>query len=258
MAESSYYPPLSIASHTGRFTLNYPRSLRDVEAYHQTITKDKTATKYLQAYHNGKTTFQEALDQSREQALDRSRMHFDLHLPDPASRYIWAGACALIRMEGEGISSLDPDQKKEEQDEVEIERTGEIGVLLSSASHRKSIFSEAIIVILDLAFNSPTSISNPISSNSSKNGFDLSKIFIVTHHQNEAMRGFSEKVLDMEKLEFSSPDLTDSLRKMMQEELESEDRSVVYCLKRETWFGGKREKLIADVERKFGKPVQVN
>ncbi|MCO5573346.1 hypothetical protein L7F22_027115 [Adiantum nelumboides] len=225
------------------------RSFRDVESFHQTRLTDETATKYLKKAHNGKTTFQESLDLSKRNALDKNRMQFDIHLLDAenqdSSGYVWAGYVGLVRIElEEEISSLDVKQRSNQK-----ERSGELAVFLSSASHRKMILTEAIVTVFDLAFT-PSSSSTSISDS---NGFGLSRVFTRTHNGNLPMRGFLETALGLTKLEMDSPDLSESLRQTLEREDDDEEISVVYCLEKGDWLSGKRGEIIEKLEMKYGK-----
>lgn len=160
---------------------------------------------------------------------------------------------ALTRFEGEEFGS-----RKEENDKDLTEsrrkrgRVGEMGVSLSHENHRNGVLSESIISIYDSAFNSSTpSISNP--SRFSENGISLDKVFTVTSYVNAPMKYFMENVLGLKALEHDSNDLSEFLIELMKEEIKKveTERIVVYCLKREDWFGGKREELIERVQKKY-------
>lgn len=257
MSEESFYPPLTFPSHHSRFTLHYPRGSKDVTFFHQAITNKET-TKYLKGPFAPRpdTTLQQALEISKKEASDKTRVVFDIHQSrgdGEGDDYRWLGFVALTRMEGEEFGSRkDENDKNSNQDRKEMERVGEMGVILSHENHRNGVLSETIISIYDLAFNSSTpSISDP--NDVSNNGFNLDKVFTVTNYANVPMKIFMENVIGLKVLEHDSNDLSEFLKEVMKEEIKKEEteRIVVYCLKREDWFGGKREELIERVEKKY-------
>lgn len=228
--------------------------------FHSLVTTDKEAMKYLKKSYDGTTTFEECLEMSQKQAMDKTRMPFDIHISsEDGKSYTWGGRLALLRMEGEGFDEEEKTVKNIETSENKgklKERIGEMGVILPSKSQNNGIFTEAMISVFSLGFDFPTSIYNPIPdpkvNSGDKRGFGLSKIFVVTHHKNSPMRGWMEKVLKLKVLEADSDELTQSLKDLMKEEKCDEERAVIYCLKKLDWENGKREELIEKVEKRHG------
>jgi len=80
MSEESFYRPLTFPSHHSRFTLHYPRSSKDVKFFHESITNKET-TKHLKGPFApiSDTTLEQAFEISEREAMDKTRVVFDIH-----------------------------------------------------------------------------------------------------------------------------------------------------------------------------------
>lgn len=166
------YEPLVLTTRTGRFTLHYPRSERDIEPYRLAMIAPHTLA-HLPTFSSDFPA-EEAAEVTAAHARDASRMNLDIH---DAATGEWLGVAGMLRMVDAPATAAHP-----------ARRTAEGGMILGVSGLGKGCVSDTWLSVLTHAFQ-------PVPA-----GLGLTHAAFATGSHNTAMRGWLEKVLRLEPL----------------------------------------------------------